>query len=106
MQPRLRELTLKSAEQLEELGHRVDYVETLPVSSRVTDDFRLYWALMAKWQVTIIERAYGDTFDASRLSNLTLGLDRARPPQQAPPPTGDPASARSPAAHRAVFRHV
>jgi amidase len=74
--PELRELTLKSAEQLEELGHRVDYVETLPVSSSVTDDFRLYWALMAKWQVTIIKRAYGDTFDASRLSNLTLGLDR------------------------------
>ena len=46
------------------------------MSSSVTDDFRLYWALMAKWQVTIIERAYGDTFDASRLNNLTLGLDR------------------------------
>ena len=74
--PELRELTLKSAELLEELGHRVDYVETLPVSSGVADDFRLYWALMAKWQVTIIERAYGETFDASRLSNLTLGLDR------------------------------
>jgi amidase len=74
--PELRELTLKSAELLEELGHRVDYVEKLPVSSSVTDDFRLYWALMAKWQVTIIERAYGDTFDASRLSKLTLGLDR------------------------------
>ncbi len=59
--PELRELTLKSAEQLEELGHRVDYVETLPVSSSVTVDFRLYWALMAKWQVTIIERAFGDT---------------------------------------------
>lgn len=74
--PELRELTLKSAELLEELGHRVDYVETLPVSSSVTADFRLYWALMAKWQVTIIERAHGDTFDASRLNNLTLGLDR------------------------------
>jgi amidase len=74
--PELRELTLKSAELLEELGHRVDYVETLPVSCSVADDFRLYWALMAKWQVTTIERAYGDTFDGSRLNNLTLGLDR------------------------------
>jgi amidase len=74
--PELRELTLKSAELLEELGHRVDYVETLPVSSPVTDDFVLYWALMAKWQVTSIERAFGDTFDASRLNTLTRGLDR------------------------------
>ena len=73
--PELREHTLKSAELLEELGHRVDYVETLPVSSSVTGDFRLYWALMAKWQVTAIKGAYGDTFDASRLNNLTRGLD-------------------------------
>jgi amidase len=74
--PELRELTLKSAELLEGLGHRVDYVETLPVSSSVTDDFVQYWALLAKWQVTTIERAFGDTFDRSRLNNLTLGLDR------------------------------
>ncbi len=46
------------------------------MSSSVTDDFRLYWALLAKWQVKAIERAFGDTFDASRLNNLTLGLDR------------------------------
>jgi amidase len=74
--PELRELTLKSAELLEELGHRVDYVEKLPVPASVTDDFRLYWALMANWQVKTIQRAYGDTFDPSRLNNLTLGLDR------------------------------
>ena len=74
--PELRELTLKSAELLEELGHRVDYVETLPVSSSVNDDFLQYWALLAKWQVTTIERAFGETFDRSQLSNLTLGLDR------------------------------
>jgi amidase len=74
--PELRELTLKSAELLEELGHRVDYVEKLPVPSSVTDDFRLYWALLANWQVKAIQRAFGDTFDPSRLNNLTLGLDR------------------------------
>lgn len=73
--PELRELTLKSAELLEELGHRVDYVEKLPVPSSVTDDFRLYWALLANWQVRNIQRAFGDTFDRSRLNNLTLGLD-------------------------------
>ena len=74
--PELRELTLKSAELLEELGHRVDYVEKLPVPSSVTDDFRLYWALLANWQVRNMQRAFGDTFDPSRLNNLTLGLDR------------------------------
>jgi amidase len=74
--PEMRELTLKSAELLEELGHRVDYVEKLPLPSSVTDDFRLYWALMANWQVTTIQRVFGETFDPGRMNNLTLGLDR------------------------------
>lgn len=74
--PELRELTLKTAELLEELGHRVDYVEKLPLPASVTDDFRLYWALMANWQVKTVQRVHGDTFDPSRLNNLTLGLDR------------------------------
>jgi amidase len=74
--PELRELTLKSASLLEELGHRIDYVENLPVPSSFTVDFRLYWALVARWQVMAIRRAFGDTFDRSRLNNLTLGLDR------------------------------
>jgi amidase len=74
--PELRELTLKSADLLEELGHRVDYVENLPVPSGLTDDFVLYWGLLATWQVKAIRLAFGDTFDRSRLNNLTLGLDR------------------------------
>jgi amidase len=74
--PELRELTLKSAALLEELGHRVVYVENPPVPSSFTVDFRLYWALVARWQVKTVRRAFGDTFDCSRLNNLTLGLDR------------------------------
>jgi amidase len=74
--PELRELTLNSASLLEELGHRVDYVENPPVPSSFTADFRLYWALVARWQVKTMRRAFGDTFDRSRLNNLTLGLDR------------------------------
>jgi amidase len=74
--PELRELTLKSADLLEELGHRVDYVENPPVPSSFTVDFRLYWALMARWQLKAVGRAFGDTFDRGRLNNLTLGLDR------------------------------
>jgi amidase len=74
--PELRELTLQSASLLEELGHRVDYVENPPVPSSFSVDFRLYWALVARWQVKAIRRAFGETFDRSRLNNLTLGLDR------------------------------
>jgi amidase len=74
--PELRELTLKTAELLEELGHRVDYVERLPLRSGLTDDFVLYWALLARWQVMTVGRAFGDSFDPSRLNNLTLGLAR------------------------------
>jgi amidase len=74
--PELRELTLKSADLLEELGHCVVYVENPPVPSSFSVDFRLYWALLARWQVKAIRGAFGDTFDQSRLNNLTLGLDR------------------------------
>jgi amidase len=72
----LRELTLKTANVLEELGHRVDFVERSPMPSSFYGDFRLYWALLARWQVMAMQRAFGDTFDRSRLNNLTLGLDR------------------------------
>jgi len=74
--PEVRELTLKSAELLEELGHHIDFVEKLPLPSGLTDDFVLYWALLARWQVKSVARAFGDTFDRGRLNNLTLGLDR------------------------------
>jgi amidase len=74
--PELHTLTLESANLLEELGHRVDYVEKPPVPSNFSADFRLYWALIARWQMMAIGRAFGDTFDRSRLNNLSLGLDR------------------------------
>ncbi|MFZ1176690.1 MAG: amidase [Mycobacterium sp.] len=74
--PELRALTLESAGLLEELGHRVDHVENPPVPSSFAVDFVLYWALLATGQVHAIRRALGDTFDRTRLDNLTLGLDR------------------------------
>jgi amidase len=46
------------------------------VPSSFAIDFRLYWALLATWQVKTIRRAFGGTFDQSRLNSLTLGLDR------------------------------
>ncbi len=74
--PEIRELTLKTAELLEELGHRVDYIERVPVPGTVIDAFRLYWALMANWQLRITQGVYSDTFDPNRLNNVTLALDR------------------------------
>ncbi|MBV9321739.1 MAG: amidase [Mycobacterium sp.] len=74
--PEVRELTLKSAGLLDELGHRVEYVDTPPIPASFAVDFVLYWALLAMAQVRTGRRAFGDSFDRALLDNLTLGLDR------------------------------
>jgi amidase len=74
--PELRELTLKSAGLLEELGHRVEHLEEQPVPASFTDDFVLYWGFLALVQVRTGRRMFGKTFDRTRLDALTLGLDR------------------------------
>lgn len=72
--PEVRELTLKSAGLLEELGHRVEHVDQPPVPASFIDDFVLYWGFLALAQVRAGRRMFGDTFDRSRLDSLTLGL--------------------------------
>ncbi|MFL0179268.1 amidase [Mycobacterium sp. SMC-15] len=72
----MRELTLKTAALLEELGHRVEYLDRPPVPAHFADDFLLYWAFLATALVRGGRRMFGPTFDRSRLDNLTLGLDR------------------------------
>ena len=72
--PEVRELTLKTAGLLEELGHRADHVEKPPVPSSFAADFLLYWGLLALGQIQMSGHEAG--FDRSRLDNLTLGLDR------------------------------
>ena len=74
--PQLRELTLKSASVLEELGHRVEHLDEPPVPASFPDDFVLYWGMLAMAMVRTGRRAFGNTFDRTRLDNLTLGLDR------------------------------
>jgi amidase len=74
--PELRELTLKSAGLLEELGHRVEHVEDPPLPSSFVTDFVLYWGFLALTQVRAGRRLFGSTFDRARLDALTLGLDR------------------------------
>jgi amidase len=74
--PEVRELTLKSASLLEELGHRVEHVDQPPVPDGFPDDFVLYWGLLALAMVRGGRRAFGNTFDRTRLDGLTLGLAR------------------------------
>lgn len=72
----VRELTLKTAGLLEVLGHRVEHVDQPPVPAGFADDFVLYWGFLALAQVRTGRRVFGDSFDRTRLDNLTLGLER------------------------------
>ncbi|OBH97477.1 amidase [Mycobacterium sp. E2733] len=74
--PQVRELTVKSAGLLEELGHRVEYLEEPPVPASFVDDFVLYWGFLALAQVRSGRHMFGKTFDRGRLDSLTLGLER------------------------------
>jgi amidase len=73
--PEVRELTLKSAALLEELGHRVDHLEKPPVPDSFVPDFVLYWGLLALGQIQQNKRTFTG-FDVARLDNLSRGLDR------------------------------
>jgi amidase len=73
--PEVRELTLKSAALLESLGHKVTEIDN-PVPSRFKDDFLLYWQFLAFAIVRGGRRMFGESFDRTKLDNLTLGLER------------------------------
>ncbi|MCV7279607.1 amidase [Mycolicibacterium flavescens] len=73
--PEVRELTMKNAALLEELGHRVDTIDN-PVPAYFMNDFLLYWSFLAFALVRGGRRTFGPSFDRSRLDNLTLGLER------------------------------
>ena len=73
--PEMRELTLKTAALLEELGHKVTEIDN-PVPARFKDDFLLYWQFLAFAVVRGGRRMFGPSFDRTKLDNLTLGLDR------------------------------
>jgi amidase len=74
--PEMRRLTLESAALLEELGHHVEHLDKPPVPVSFVGDFVLYWGLLSLVQVGMGRRAFGDTFDRTRLDQLTLGLAR------------------------------
>ncbi len=67
------ELTLKTARQLEELGHTVVEAD-VPVEQGFPDDFLLYWSMLAMFLLRTGRRYHGRTFDRAQHDNLTLGL--------------------------------
>lgn len=73
--PEVRDLTLRTVGLLADLGHEVEQVEP-PVPDSFADHFVLYWSMLALGVVAGGRRAYGPTWDPSRLDNLTLGLAR------------------------------
>ena len=73
--PEVRELTLKNAALLEELGHKVTAIDN-PIPTRFIDDFLLYWAFLAFALVRGGRRTFGESFDRTRLDNLSLGLEK------------------------------
>jgi amidase len=74
--PEFRELTLKTAALLEELGHRVTEINN-PVPARFKDDFLLYWGFLAFAVVRGGRRMMGPSFDKTKLDNLILGLEKS-----------------------------
>lgn len=73
--PEIRELTMKTAVLLEELGHRVTEIAN-PVPASFMNDFLLYWSLLAFALVRGGRRTFGPSFDKTKLDNLTLGLEQ------------------------------
>ncbi|RYP82908.1 amidase [Nocardioides guangzhouensis] len=73
--PEVRELALKTAALLEELGHRVTEVDA-PVPDSFRDDFLLYWSMLAMAIVRAGRLNQGRSWDAAKLDELTLGLAR------------------------------
>ncbi|HEX3286278.1 MAG TPA: amidase [Mycobacterium sp.] len=73
--PEFRELTLKTAALLEELGHKVTEISN-PLPDRLRDDFLVYWQFLSFAIVRGGRRMIGPSFDPSKLDNLTMGLDR------------------------------
>jgi amidase len=73
--PEFRELTLKTAALLDELGHKVTEISN-PVPERLRDDFLVYWQFLSFAIVRGGRRMIGPSFEPDKLDNLTMGLDR------------------------------
>ena len=101
--PEVRELTLKSAALLEELGHRVVHLEKPPVPSSFVSVFVLYWGLLATGGIQ--HNSAPSTDPMSPVGKPVAGPG-ACPPKSAPHAAGaDPFLPRAPA-HRTAGSHL
>ncbi len=73
--PEVRELTLRTAALLEDLGHHVEEIDN-PVPDSFPEHFVRFWSLLAFAIAKRGRKDFGETFDPTRLDNLTLGLAR------------------------------
>jgi amidase len=71
----VRDQTLATATLLERMGHRVEHLDRPPVPPSFIDDFLLYWALLSYALIRGGRGRFGESFDRSRLDNLSLGLE-------------------------------
>ncbi len=73
--PEVESLTRATAELLESLDHHVEWIDQ-PVPTSFKDDFLLYWGVLASAVIASGRLEHGRSWDASRLDELTHGLDR------------------------------
>jgi amidase len=72
--PEVKDATLATAALLDRMGHRVEHLGSPPVPQSFIEDFLLYWALLSFALVRGGKKTFGESFDRTRLDNLTLGL--------------------------------
>ena len=72
--PEVDALTRETAELLESLGHRVEWIEQ-PMPASFKDDFLLYWSSLASVVTTTGRMEHGRSWDPTKLDLFTQGLD-------------------------------
>lgn len=70
-----RQVVEQTARKLEQLGHEVMPID-VPVDHRFSDDFALYWGMLAFAMRTAGTRLVQKDFDRKKVDGLTRGLDR------------------------------
>src|SRR3954470_21465508 len=73
--PEVEKLTRQTAELLESLGHRVEWIEQ-PMPASFKDDFLLYWASLASVITATGRMEHGRSWDPTKLDLFPQGLDR------------------------------
>ena len=73
--PEVDTLTRETAELLESLGHRVEWIEQ-PMPTSFKDDFLLYWSSLASVITATGRMEHGRSWDPTKLDLFTRGLDQ------------------------------